>query len=403
MPGPNHSFSSAMLAEHSVESLYALHGSQRLWIYWLSLLAVSVALGILPLVPVEITVRTSGILRPATDRIELKTASGGRVARVLAQDNDRVAADQPLVELWAVDLDERLARNRALQREKSGEVADLIELTKQRHPVNQAADTIPELPDPSATLKTPVLIREYAQFVAQYAVNRISAVNAQRIQIRTLALAGKGIVTDGEREDARYGADRASADLQLLIQRTLAGWQTQLHEAEIGLGQFASEERRLQEERALAIVRAPVAGTVQGLVGLGVGAIVTAGQSFGAVSPDVSLLVETFVSPKDIGFLHLGQVVRLQIDAYPYTQWGMLGGVVKGIGADAVINGQNAAFKVLVRPLAPALYLRSGATGTIRKGMTLTARFVVGRRSLLQVLYQDASAWLGPQDRPSSS
>ena len=55
-----------------------------------------------------------------------------------------------------------------------------------------------------------------------------------------------------------------------------------------------------------------------------------------------------------------------------------------------------------MQPVTLNLHLRNGVTGAVRKGMTLTARFVVGRRSLLQVLYEDASHWLGPQERPSS-
>jgi hypothetical protein len=36
--------------------------------------------------------------------------------------------------------------------------------------------------------------------------------------------------------------------------------------------------------------------------------------------------------------------------------------------------------------------------GDLKKGLTLTARYVVARRSLLQILHDDASAWLNPQD-----
>jgi hypothetical protein len=71
-------------------------------------------------------------------------------------------------------------------------------------------------------------------------------------------------------------------------------------------------------------VRAPVAGSIQGLTGLSPGAWLTAGQSIGAVSPADTLIVETFVSSKDVGLLKPGQSAHLQIDAYPYTQWGCL-------------------------------------------------------------------------------
>jgi HlyD family secretion protein len=400
---PPSTFLPAALAEHSVESLGALHGPDRPWIYWLSLLAVGAALGALPLIPVEITVRSSGIVRPVTERTELKAGISGRIAAVLARDNVHVAANQPLLELSVGDAEERLARNRVLQREKSGLVADLRALTAA--PVPPRPEKIPTAEPPAALpdLKTPVLIREHARFLAQYEVDRLALAKARVTQGRTATLAAKGIVTEGERDDAYYTTDRAAADLQLLVQQTLSGWQSQLHDEQTALDQLVSEEKRLQEELALSVVRAPAAGTVQGLTGLSAGAFVVAGQSFGYVSPDAPLQVETYVSPKDIGCVRIGQAVRLQIDAYPYTEWGLLEGRIEEVAADAINNGQQPMFKVLVRPAVRSLRLRNGTTGALRKGMTLTARFVVGRRSLFQVLCEDASEWLAPQDRPTPS
>ena len=401
MPASPASFLAAALAEHSVESLHAMHGRPRPWIYWLSLAGVGAALGALPLVPVEITVRSGGVVRPAIERTELKAAIGGRIARVLVRDNDQVAANQPLVELETGDVDERLARNRALQREKSGLVADLGELTAALARSLPGGFSSTDFPAIGAKIKSPVFIRELARFLAQDAVNRLGAIKALAVQDRTLVLAAKGIVTEQECDDARYAATRATADLQLLAEQTLAGWHTQLRDEQTALDQLVSEEKRLQGELALALIRSPASGTVQGLIGLGAGAFVVAGQSLGYVSPEAPLLVETYVSPKDIGGLRPGQAVRLQIDAFPYTQWGLLEGRIQAVAADATSNGSQATFKVLVQPAALALHLRNGATGALRKGMTLTARFVVGRRSLWHVLYEDASAWLGPQDRPS--
>jgi HlyD family secretion protein len=124
----------------------------------------------------------------------------------------------------------------------------------------------------------------------------------------------------------------------------------------------------------------------------------------GAVSPSDALLIETFVSPKDVGLLRLGQPARLQIDAYPYTQWGLLDATVMTLAADSSgTNGANSTsgFKVTLQPTATTLYLPNGTAGPLRKGLTLSARFVVARRSLLQTLYEDVSAWLNPQEPQS--
>lgn len=393
----------AALAEHSVESLYAAHGRQRPWIYWFSLAGVAVALGALPFVPVDVTVRAAGMVRPATERTELKSAIGGRIARVLAADNERVAAGQPLLELAARDAEERLARNRQLQREKAGLISDLAMLTAKVAKLDRGPDAT--MPDTVAALApaTPALARSYAQFLTQWQSGTLALAKARATRDRDDALEAKGIVTPQERDDARYAHARAGSDLHLLAEQALTAWQAQLRDEQTALDQLDSEEKRLQEELTLAVVRAPVGGTVQGLVGLSAGGIVVAGQSLGAISPDDRLIVETYVSPRDIGLVRAGHPARLQVDAYPYTEWGMLDAQVESVAADATASGQQAAFKVLLRPHAMALRLPNGATGALRKGLTVTARFVVARRSLLQVLYEDASSWLNPQANAAAS
>jgi len=41
--------------------------------------------------------------------------------------------------------------------------------------------------------------------------------------------------------------------------------------------------------------------------------------------------------------------------------------------------------------------------GELSKGMTGSARFVTARRTLLQILYQDASEWLDPQNHATAT
>jgi HlyD family secretion protein len=157
----------------------------------------------------------------------------------------------------------------------------------------------------------------------------------------------------------------------------------------------------LEEQREHHVVRAPASGVLVGFTGWSPGAQVVAGQSLGVLSPGDALRIESRVSTRDIGFVRAGQAVRLQVDAYPYTQWGMVDGAVESIGADLVTAGEGGGpgyFKVLIRPRATHLALPNGVRGELKKGLTLAVRYVVVRRSLLQVLHDDASAWLNPQD-----
>ena len=58
-----------------------------------------------------------------------------------------------------------------------------------------------------------------------------------------------------------------------------------------------------------------------------------------------------FVSNKDIGFVRVGQVTKLRIDAFPYNEFGGLDGVIKSIGSDVLEPDENYNFYRFPLPL----------------------------------------------------
>jgi len=387
----------ASLGENTVEHLYAMHGPARPWIYWLVLLGVIGSLASLPFVMVDVSIRAAGLVRPTTARAELRPAVSGHIAEVLARDNESVRAGQPLLLIQAHDVEERLTRNHTLQAERAALLADLQFLTTESVTGPEAA----------SGLTTSVLKQEHAQFLAQLNSYRLAETKAGTELARYATLAAKGIATQQELDHARYESERLQAESRLLIEQTLARWQARSREEHTAQAGLVSEAQRLKEEQAQYTVRAPADGVLVDFHGWSAGGFLTAGQSVGAVSPGDALLVEVHVPPRDIGLVRTGQTVRLQIDAYPYTQWGTLDGTVTGISGDLVGNapdtGHGAGFKVLVQPAAGFLTLPDGRRGDLKKGLTLSARFLVTRRSLFQLLYEEASTWLDPQAGSTSS
>ena len=388
----------AVMALYTVESLLSVRGGQ-FWIYRVVLLGCIAALASLPLVEIDVAVNAPGLVRPASERVEVRLPYGGVIARVLAHDNEPVTAGQPLLELATPDLDERIARNTDLRLEKQA-VLGLLD-TLSTMPLAEtsvfpgvAVGRIVEIP---ATVRA--LRQDFNQLMVQCEANRAAEAKAGTELARAEALAGKGIATQRELDDARYALDRVRAEGRLLIEQARTRWQMRGEEEAAALANLASEAKRLESERALAVVRSPVKGSVQGLVGLSAGAQLAAGTVVGVISPDDKLIVEAVVSTRDIGLVSRNQPVRLQVDAFPYTQWGLLEGRVLAIAADASTAGSGAppVFKVTIEPCSSCLTRPDGATGTLGKGMGVSARFLTARRTLLQILYQDASEWLDPQ------
>ena len=250
-------------------------------------------------------------------------------------------------------------------------------------------------------LVTAELRAEFAEYLARRSAQAIAESRARAELGRVSVLTAKGIATARELDEARYALARTQAESDILRQQSLARWQTRRRDEELALIALVSEEAHLGDERTSFIVRAPVAGTLLGLAGLAEGAWVTAGQPIGAVSPDDALVIEAAVPPQRIGFVREGQPVRIAVETYAPTEWGTLEGRVAAVSADLhTAPGGGAHYKVLIVPGAAALTRADGATAPLRKGMATQARFIVARRSLLQVLHDKSSRWLDPRRGP---
>jgi HlyD family secretion protein len=375
----------AELAGHTVESLYALHGPERRWAYWLVLVGTVAALASLPLIQVDVGFRAPGLVRPITDRVELKTTISGRIEEVLAADHQPVVRGQPLLLVESGEIGEQLRRQRELEQEVESVLADLRALLA--GPLSEAA------------VRTAALRQEVRQHQAQLDTYRLAEAKADNELARYTTLAARGIATQQELDNARYERERLAAESRFLREQARARWTGQLRDEEARLADAQSAIRRLEKAKEQHVVRAPVAGTLVGFSGWADGGRVVSGQVLGAISPAGGLCVESQVSSRDIGLVRIDQVVRLQVDAFPYTQWGTIDARVESVSADFVANvaGAPAHFQVRLRPRALHLTLPSGVRGELRKGLTLTARYVVGRRSLWQILRDDMTGWLNPQ------
>ena len=101
----------------------------------------------------------------------------------------------------------------------------------------------------------------------------------------------------------------------------------------------------LADKVARTHIKSPMNGIVNRVFVNTVGGIVRPGDPIVDVVPsDDQLVVEAMVTPKDIGFVKIGQPARVKVTAYDYSIFGALDGKVKSISADAVPNEKGEAF-----------------------------------------------------------
>jgi hemolysin D len=100
------------------------------------------------------------------------------------------------------------------------------------------------------------------------------------------------------------------------------------------------------------------------------------------VVPSESLIARVQVANKDIGTLREGMPVEIRVDAFPFTEFGSIQGVVNRVGSDAIPvdrAGQETVFPVEVK-LEQQFLEKQGVRHVLTPGMAVTANIKVESR-----------------------
>ena len=147
-------------------------------------------------------------------------------------------------------------------------------------------------------------------------------------------------------------------------------------------------------------IHSPMKGTVKSIRVNTIGGVVQAGQEIMTIVPsEDTLVIEAFVRPADVAFLHAGQNAVVKLSAYDYAIYGGLEGTVENISPNtvrderradsivaAVTDESEAFYRVLVRTRDNALITPDGRELPIIPGMTATVEMLTGRKTVLQYL-----------------
>lgn len=153
----------------------------------------------------------------------------------------------------------------------------------------------------------------------------------------------------------------------------------------------------MQFEKRFYVVTARNNGYISNYNGIQAGSFIFPNQTIGTIAPSDSLIVECYVSPNDIGYLQIGKQATFQVDAYNYNQWGLADGEIIDISNQLYQEDKSVYFKVKCKLNQNSLFLISGYQGKLKNGLTLTSRFQINRRSLYDLLFDNADDWLNPK------
>lgn len=158
-----------------------------------------------------------------------------------------------------------------------------------------------------------------------------------------------------------------------------------LHQADLKIAGLTQELSKAQFQSNRTILTSPVDGVVQQIATHTVGGVVTPAQQLMLVVPtDQIMEVEAILENKDVGFIHPGQPVSVKLDTFTFTKYGVLGGVVGSVSADAIEDEKRGlVYKARIQ-LTSASFMVNGKEVKVSPGMSVTAEVKTDERRIIE-------------------
>lgn len=189
---------------------------------------------------------------------------------------------------------------------------------------------------------------------------------------------------------------------QKKLKQISADYLRQLHaersEVQAQLDKLEAEQEKLQHRQALLELRASQDGVIKDLATHTIGTVVQPGTVLASLVPrDEKLKAEVWISNEDIGFVRIGQPVKLKFATYTFQKYGMGRGSVEHVSADAQSEeeardkGEQGSglrplrYKALVTLDGKSLET-AGGKYPLSVGMQTTAEILLGDRTVAEYL-----------------
>ena len=146
--------------------------------------------------------------------------------------------------------------------------------------------------------------------------------------------------------------------------------------------------RKAGQRELLRNLVAPVDGVVQQLAVHTVGGVVTPAQVLMVVVPaDAPLEIEAMVQNKDKGFVEAGQPVKIKVESFPFTKYGIVEGTLTHVSGDAVVveeqQEQGPVYAARVALNSTTIRV-DGRDVPLGPGMAVTVEIQTGQRQIIE-------------------
>jgi hemolysin D len=216
----------------------------------------------------------------------------------------------------------------------------------------------------------------------------------------------------GQLEEAKAAFVVATSEGEKTFNAFIADNVEREGEASRQVDQLRQQLVKAGNRRRSMTITSPIDGTVQTSAITTIGQVVTAGTELMRVVPSgTSLEIEAYIPNSDIGFVSVGQIAVIKVEAFPFTRYGIISGRVTGVGTDAIpepdaqtLEGQpvkplqsvipvgnvqrvqNLVFPVTIKPDVSTINV-DGKVLPLSPGMAATVEIKTGKRRILEYLF----------------
>jgi len=375
--------------EQTAQFHYFTHHRTSRIIYMAILVFICGVLAALPILKVEVYSTARGIIMPAKEREKLTIINSGRIVYSRLSDNTTVNAGDTLLVIDNNGLDDKLELC----------VRQLAETKLALNDLESLLDTRKKGELQFQTEKFRSSYMQYLMELNEYYIRYGQAVKEFK---RYEYLFGKGVVSKAEYEKSRLEFTLSKSEREQFRSRQLGLWQAEYSGLLETHRELVAQQQQIIKSISQFVLIAPINGNLINVKETSPGNLVAVGTQIAEISPDTGLLAECYLDPSDIGLLRENLQVVFRLDTYDYNQWGMLRGEIQEIGRDLEYKEGIPVFKVRCRLQGQHLQLPNGVRGEIKKGMTLSAQFLLTRRTLWELLYDKTDDWLNPARNPQT-
>lgn len=231
--------------ENSIETYIYQHTTKSQIIYWVVLAAVAAAIIALPFIYVDISVQGSGVVRPVTEKTEIKSAITELVDSVYVREGDRVNKGDVLLRFRTNNSDYKINYQTNRLNDYQAHLTDLAYLAKGECPV---------------VFHSPDRQQEYTYFIKKKKELETSLAQAEKEYMRNKNLFDKKVISEEEYDKYYFQYQSQQNELASLIQSQLSTWQADMNTYRNSRSEMNTTLQQELKDKELYIVRSPVSG-----------------------------------------------------------------------------------------------------------------------------------------------